>query len=583
MLSFELRVLFALTATLYAAYRLRVIDELARRFFIQNLEGKFKLPIEIDSVHIDIGHGRLSFKGVRMMAPPKEADPRWQYSQLVSLDSVVMVCDPVLFAYFFAISHGKVLSAIAVYVDGAKIYLEGHQAVRPGTDEAANSRTKSKIGIRQRPTQRAPGPVSPTIVYNFKLIGGEVKTRLRRRRSTRRDLQLQERSRRIQQMRQGRANPKDASTPVGQSKQIVSTSMPVPGLSPEALCTSPLKATLTEAATGTSPGTDKKQQLRSSLFGMVNKANNYIKEAETKGGLLKHASSSLSRIVTDYNHEIQSHGGIIAHAKNKANTVIHATAARLDTAYQSAKDRIKVAYEYKIVSFHEKLRGGEPIPDSRDGYVHLVEVAITAIEVHMKNVLPKHLRPLEKTSFLVPELHLLPPEFSALRAVIDPMDRASQHARKKASNTAPLNISDKNEDLDIAHRQKNAHDDKYSCSLNSIKSSLASPLKSGADAPDSPQHLRETGRLAISLANTISEYARWISQSFLAMSDVVMLFPVDELRYRARSLVEVSHAKNHGLPGLPICVLIYRLERRLLSEILKDNAGRIFINYCVFN
>lgn len=545
--SLELRILLATATLLYVAYRAHVFDEAIRLFLISNLERKFKLPIEIDSVRVDMGQGRLALRGVRMVAPPRDADPRWHYAQLMSADAIDVICEPVLFLYFFVVSQGKVISTIAVHVNGVQFFLEGFEL------PAASAREQPK------------NPKKNKVLYNFMLIGGEIKTRLRRRKPTLRDARLQQRSQHLQQrsqrLQQRSQRLRQLRQPHGaeggsfpSAGTAVPTSVPVSQLAPEAQAdVVPTPRLVPETA---------RKPLRSSIFGIVSKANNYMKEAESSGGLLKHASGAISRRITDISSEVQSSGGLLAHVKSRADSVIQATAAKLDTAYQSAKERIKVSYERKIVDFHERLRGGEPIPDSRDGFIHLVELSVTNIEVHMRDVLPQRLRPLEKSSFFVPELVIVPPEFASLHYLIDQHGQVSTCAL-----TTPSAV--------LSGRVDKHADGEHGRTIEPIQhtgsTSCGTPIKS-PDVGDAQNYAGDYAE-EFSALNTLSEYGHRVQQTVLDGIEAVLHFPVDDWRHRASSLLSISHLETAGLPGLPLCVLIYRLERRLLSEILKDNAG----------
>jgi hypothetical protein len=645
MWSLEARIVCAALLLLWALYRIHALDEVARLFLVRNLQGKFKLPVEIDAARLDVWRGSLTLLGVRMLAPPKDRDARWHYDRLVSADSVTLECDPLVFLHFFLASHGRVLSLIGVYVQGVQFYLEGYVSSeeghsnegkgKEGQGQGKASAANTKISSRKQPVRAAP---AVTMVYNFKLVGGEVKKRLRRRKPTQRDQALQRRGTRLQQLRQRRAQQAGlgagAAGERGGAQAVVSTSVPVPrlapgpaGAAPAAAETSspsaqPGAAQMQPASAFPTPvggaGADRKP-IRSSIFGMVSKANSYMKEAETKGGLLKMTSSSLSRIVTDYNTEVQSSGGLMAHAKSKASSVMTATKARLDGAYQHAKERLRVSYGYKIIEFHEKLRGGEPIPDSRDGYMHLAELRVADIEVHLRGVLPVRLRSLEKTSFLVPEIVIEPAEFSAIRAVLDPSDRAGQRRRDRAAAGGAMGAgpraggsvtaSGKYDEHEAARPAAAGRQEEHalSCCSDVIIDDIAKPT-AGSDtedggrgvkgvaaegsagdktavspprdqdpleAPDGPAGAGGELSLLSALLAAAAGLVRSGADVLLEVAHAAAHFQHERFRHRLTALLETSHRESAGLPGVPICVLVYRLERVLLSEMLQDNAGRV--------
>ena len=62
MMFYELRVIMAIIVLFISAYEFRWFDDILKWYMVDDLKRKFKLPIEIDSVRIDIYRGTLDIK-----------------------------------------------------------------------------------------------------------------------------------------------------------------------------------------------------------------------------------------------------------------------------------------------------------------------------------------------------------------------------------------------------------------------------------------------------------------------------------------------------------------------------------------
>lgn len=165
----EIRAVFSTALVLFFFYNIRLIDSLLKHFLELQLTHKIELPVEIEDLTLDLWNKKCYMKGIIIMHPSVEEDPRWHYEYLCYAKSITFTFDPLQSLYAFFKSNFSLFYAEEIVVQTIDLYVEGFEDT---VFDSEGNMLKNKI-------------------LNLELLGGHVDKCKRQRKTTQAQAQTQ--------------------------------------------------------------------------------------------------------------------------------------------------------------------------------------------------------------------------------------------------------------------------------------------------------------------------------------------------------------------------------------------------------